>query len=170
VEEPIFGSYYEPRDAHFITLKTRELLPICRKSLSDIDPLPKTLTLYAQFITDVTKIYIAGKNDNLKVLVIRNGTCDSGVPMMAILQRHHTPRDPIDGPMLSDEEVEGVFNDALTRYSNAFGGKKEFIAWLDLRTEQARTGCKDQPESSCPPTYHLFQPALREMLDKFRKH
>jgi hypothetical protein len=71
--------------------------------------------------------------------------------------------------MLSDEEVSGIFSDALARYANAFGGKTEFFAWLDPNTERARSDCKGQPESSCPPTYYLFKPDLRKMLDQFRK-
>jgi hypothetical protein len=168
-EEPIFGSYYDSRNVHFSVLQTRELLPGCRKALSDISPLPATLTLYAQYKTDLTQIYVAGTSDNLKILVLRNGTCDAGVPIMAILKLHHTPRDPIDGPMLSDEEVSGLFGDALSRYATAFGGKARFFQWLDPMTEQAINGCRGQPESSCPPTYHLFEPALQEKLQKFRE-
>jgi len=131
VDDPIFGLYYDPNDIHFDELETRDLLPMCRRALSDFARLPLTLTLYAQYVHESTKIYVAGRDDNDKILVIRNGTCDAGVPIMAILQRHHEPRVASDGPMLSDSEVSALFDDALARYGRAFGGKDRFLAWLD---------------------------------------
>lgn len=121
-EEPVFGLYYYPQEAHFAELKTNDLLPACKNALSDITPRPTTLTLFSQYKRDLTQIYIAGYDDNLKIYVIRDGTCDAGIPIMAILQRHHIPRAPIDGPMLSNEEVSDLFGDALVRYANALGG------------------------------------------------
>ena len=170
IDEPIFGLYYDPQKVHFAEIRTRELLPACKKALSDIVPRPSTLTLYAQYRTDVKKIYVVGTEDNLKLLVLGNATCDAGIPIMGILQRHHNPRVASDGPMLTDQEVAGLFGDALTRYSNAFGGKGRFFPWLDELTEQARSGCAGQPEFSCPPTYHLLQPDLQEKLTAFRKY
>ena len=169
LEEPIFGLYYYPHDVHFAELKTQELLPACQKALSDIVPLPTSLALYAQYQDNLTKLYIVGSDDNVKIYVIRHGSCDAGIPTMAILQRHHTPRETIDGPVLSDEEVNELFQDALVRYTSAFGGRKRFFQWLDSLTERARSGCKGQPESSCPPTYFLLQPPLQAILKDFRK-
>jgi len=145
LEEPVFGLYYYPQEAHFAELKTNDLLPACKKSLSDITPLPTTLTLFAQYKHDLTKIYIAGYDDNLKIYVIRDGTCDAGIPIMAILQRHHIPRDPIDGPMLSNEEVSDLFGDALVRYASALGGKKRFSDGSIRLRSKPEVAARDNP-------------------------
>lgn len=169
IDEPIFGLYYNSREVHFGEIETRDLLPSCKKVLSDFSHIPRTLNLYAEYIGNSAKIYVAGRDDNDKILVIRNGFCDAGVPILAILQRHHDPRTTSDGPMLSDSEVTALFDDALARYAHAFGGKNQFFLWLDSLTEKARGGCVGQPESSCPPTYHLLQPGLQERLQAFRR-
>jgi hypothetical protein len=171
VAEPIFGLVYDAQQVHFGTVKTKELLPACKRALSDLSPQPSALTLYAEHKTPHSRIYIAGTEDNQKILVVHDdGVCSAGVPIVSILQRHHTPREVIDGPALSDEEDRGLIRDALMRYSAAFGGKGRFLEWLDSGTEKATSGCKGQPESSCPPTYQMFQPGLQEVIQQFRQN
>jgi len=169
IDEPIFGLYYDPREVHFRSILSTELMPACKRNFAGVIPIPKKLTLYGHYEERGTKIYVAGSGDLLGIFVMRDGNCESGVPIMAILQRHHTPRAPIDGPALSESEIEGLFVDILSQYKDAFGGKEPFLRWLDSYTEKARSGCIGQPESSCPPTYHLFQPVLQELMKKFRE-
>jgi hypothetical protein len=166
--EPIFSIWYNPHTVHFDSLYTRELLPSCRTFLSDLEPLPTTLTLYAEYESGSTRMYIVGRDDNLKIAVIRDGECSGGVPILAILQRHHSPPSPRD-PVLSKDEIVGLFSDALGRYTKAFGGKNNFFQWLDSLTDEMRSGCKGQPEIMCPPTYHILPPELQQMLNDYRK-
>jgi hypothetical protein len=167
--EPIFGLYYDTRAVHFDLLPTKDLMPDCKTALVEYHPLPPALTLYAEYISPTTRIYIAGAQDILGIYVVRAGHCDSGVPILSLLQRHHNPPKPTDAPTLSDAEVSALFSDALLRYTKALGGKKSFLQWLDALSEHARIGCKGQPEFSCPPTYHTLQPALQQMLDNYRR-
>ncbi len=168
IEEPIFGLYYFPDQAHFGRLSTSRLLPACKLELSEINPLPPALTLYAQYVTASQRIYIAGTPDNLGIYLIRHGTCVANIPNITMLQRHHSPPLRIDQPILSDTEVKGLFGDALARYSKAFGGKTQFFHWLDTLTAKMRSGCKGQPELSCPFTYHDFQSWLQKSLQDYR--
>jgi hypothetical protein len=167
-DEPIFSLTYDPSDAHFTQLQTKELMPNCKKALSGITPLPSTFSLYAQYITESTRIYIAGTDDDLGIYVLRDGGCEAGIPILAILQRHHNPPLPGEAPALSEPEIAGLFSDALIRYSKAFGGKERFFQWLDTSTEHVRGGCKG-PDIVCPPTYHMLQPALQRALENYRK-
>lgn len=169
IEEPLFGLYYYPNVAHFGSIRTQDLLPACRKALADIEPLPSSLTLYARHEADSARLYIAGTGDNLAIYVLRDGTCTKGVPIIAILQRHHNPPLPDEGPSISDAEVTALFADALNRYARAFGGKDGFFRWLDSLTAKMRAGCEGKPENSCPPTYHILQPELQKMLQDFRR-
>jgi hypothetical protein len=168
IDEPIFSLSYDARYAHFSSLPTKELLPSCEKALSELKPIPPALTLYAQYKTPSTSIYIVGAEDLLGIYALRNGRCDAGIPILAILQRHHNPPEPQDSPVLSNSEVLGIFEDALVRYSSAFGGKARFFQWLDTSTVRMRAGCKG-PDSVCPPTYHMLQPALQNVLESYRK-
>jgi hypothetical protein len=168
--EPIFGLYYYPNEAHFDSLATEHLLPACEKALSQIDPLPTTLTLYARYSDGSDRIYIAGTKDDLGIYVIRGSHCEAGVPILAMLKRHHSPARRGEAPALSDAEIEGLFGDALVRYTKAFGGKDSFFHWLDSLTEKMRAGCKGQPELSCPQTYHLLLPAQQKQLEAYRRN
>lgn len=170
IPDPIFGIGYDAHKVHFKLLETRTLLPSCKKMLSDINPLPRVMTLYAKYTSGSTSIYIVGQSDNEKILVLRNGVCDSGVPLLSITQTHHNPPLVSDAPVLTDEEVMGLFEDTLARHTNAFGGKDAFIKWLDMTSEDARSGCKSLPDLWCPPTYHTLQPALQDALKNYREN
>jgi hypothetical protein len=167
--EPLFGLHYDARAVHFEQLRTQDLEPECKAALVDYHPLPPTLTLYAKYISSTTRVYIAGAQDILGIYVIRAGGCDWGIPILSLLQRHHNPPRPGEGPILSDAEVSALFGDALLRYTKALGGKKSFFQWLDALTEPIMIGCKGQPEFSCPPTYHILQPVLQTALDDYRR-
>jgi len=167
-EDPLFSADYNPRLVHFDLMSTKELLPACKKVLSDISPLPPALALFGKSATASSSIYIAGTGDNVKILVLRDNRCDAGIPILALLQRHHNPPDPFDAPALSDAEVTEVFSDALTRYSKAFGGKGRFFEWLDALTDQVLSQCKG-PENLCAPTYRSFTPLLQNLLQNYRK-
>jgi hypothetical protein len=67
------------------------------------------LTLYARYVTDSTRIYVAGTVDDIGIYVIRAGRCESGVTRLTLLEK--------EAPVLSDAESNGVFNDALIRYA-----------------------------------------------------
>ena len=167
--DPIFSTGYDPQRVHFESLETKTLLPSCEKMLSDMNPLPRELTLYAKYTHDSTHIYVVGKAEVGAILVIRNGVCDVGIPLLSITQTHHNPPLHSDAPDLTDTEVTGLFKDTLARHTKAFGGKEAFIEWLDKTAENARGGCKGLPDVWCPPTYHTFQPLLQQMLQDFRK-
>ena len=169
VTEPIFGLYYDPREVHFATVPTADLLPNCKRMLLEYEPLPKSLTLYARYEAGPSRIYIAGARDILGVYVIRNGVCDSDVPILALLQKKHVPPAGGDAPLLSSEGIASVFSNALTQYTNAFGDKAKFFTWLDSLSEKMRAGCKNQSELSCPPTYHSLLPEQQRQLEEYRK-
>jgi len=168
INDPLFSIDYDPRRAHFDSLLTKELLPECRKALSSFAPLPTALTLYAQYAANSTKIYIAGADDDIGIYVVRSGRCDAGIPILALLQRQHLPPEPGEAPALSNAEIGAVFNDALARYARAFGGKVQFLQWLDISTEEVRRQCKG-PEKLCAPTYHSFPSELQNLLENYRK-
>jgi hypothetical protein len=154
---------------HFDVVLTKELLPSCKKALSEIKPLPRTITLYGRYDSALTRIYIAGTADDVGIYVLRDGRCDAGIPILALLQKHHNPTEPQDAPALSDAEVIGVFGDALNRYAKAFGDKARFIEWLDASTADVSRGCNG-PENLCPPTYHSYTSLLQNALETYRKN
>jgi len=168
LEDPLFSASYDAQQVHFDQVPTKELLPACRKLLADIDPLPAKLTLFAKHTAASSRIYIAGIDDNVKILVVREGHCAGGIPILSLLQRHHSPPDSADTPVLSDAEVGEVFSDTLARYSKAFDGKARFLQWLDATTEKVIGNCKG-PEQLCAPTYHSFTPLLKNLLERYRK-
>jgi hypothetical protein len=169
VTEPIFGLYFDPGSVHFDSLPVAEMLPSCKQMLGEYKPLPKSLSLYAKYKDDVARIYIAGTRDVLGVYVIRNGVCDADVPVLALLKKNHVPPTKEGMPLLTDDEISGLFADALIRYARAFGGKDGFLQWLDSLTEKMRAGCHGKPELSCPPTYHILLPPQQQQLEEYRK-
>jgi hypothetical protein len=169
INDPVFSIDYEPQQVHFDSIPTKQLLPTCKRDLASMKPLPPSLTLYAQYATASARIYVAGSGQDIGIYVIREGRCDSGIPILALLQRVHHPPEPQDAPVLSDSEASGVFADALVRYARAFGGKKLFLEWLDATTESVLSHCGDRSEYLCAPTYRTFTPALRAVLENFRK-
>jgi len=169
VTEPIFGLYFDPSEVRFDSLPTAELLPSCKKILLEYKPLPKILTLYAKYESDAARIYIAGAGDILGIYAIRDGRCDSDVPILALLKKHHVAPAAGGGPFLSDSEISALFSDALARYTKAFAGKDKFFQWLDHLTDKMRAGCRGKPELSCPPTYYLLLPAQKMQLEEYRK-
>ena len=169
ITEPIFGLYFDPSKVHFDHLPVAEMLPSCKQMLLEYKPLPKSLTLYARSRNDATRIYIAGARDILGVYVIRNGACEADVPILALLKKNHVPPTKGDTPLLTDDEISGLFADALTRYARAFGGKDKFLQWLDSLTEKMRKGCQGKPALSCPPTYHILLPPQQKQLEEYRK-
>ncbi|MDD2777110.1 MAG: hypothetical protein PHU06_14255 [Gallionella sp.] len=164
--DPIFSVGYEPDKAHFERLETKILLPSCKRSLSDLNPLPRELTLYAKYENASVRIYLVVEADNQKILVIRNASCHGGPALLTIMQTHSS-----NGmlPDLTDAEVVGLFEDSLERHARAFGGKDNFLKWLDMRTENARVNCKGLPDVWCPPTFYSLQPVLQEALKNYRK-
>jgi hypothetical protein len=170
IPDPIFSSEYDSKSVHFELLETKTLLPNCKKSLSDMNPLPQVLTLYAKYNNASTSIYIVGETDNQKILVLRNGACQGGIPLLSVTQTHHNPPLLSDAPVLTDAEVMGLFDDTLDRHEKAFGSKEVFLKWLDMESEDARSGCKGLADLWCPPTYHTLQPVLQEALKSYRKN
>jgi hypothetical protein len=170
ITDPIFNLGYDPQSVHFELIETKTFLPICKKILSDMNPLPRVQTIYAKYTTDSTSIYIVGTADSEKILVLRNGECRSGNPMLSITQTYHHPTYAGDSPILTDIEVMEIFKDALSRHEKAFGGKDIFLKWLDETTDIARSSCKGFSEVYCPTTYHSFQPILQQMLQNYRKN
>ena len=168
INDPLFSIDYDPRQVHFDSVQTKELLPTCKQDLAGRIPLPPALTLYARYVTASTRIYVAGTGDDIGIFVIRDGSCNSGRPILSLLQRHNNPPEPEDAPVLSDAEVSAVFTDALMRYARAFGGKRRFFDWVDATTEEVRSLCHLPPEL-CAPTYDSFTPALQTLLERFRK-
>lgn len=169
VTEPIFGLYYDPSRVHFNSLPTRDLLPTCKRLLLEYKPLPKSLTLYAKSEAGSVHMYIAGARDILGLYVVRDGVCDSDVPILALLKKNHVPPVNSRTPLLSDDEIAALFKDALIRYAKAFGGKSMFLQWLDSLTDKMRSGCEGKPELSCPPTYHLLLPQQQQQLEEYRR-
>jgi hypothetical protein len=168
LEDPIFGLQYDQRVAQFPRIATRKLLPVCRTVLADLRPLPRSLTLYAEYQAKHIRILVVGARDNQKLLIVRDRKCSAGVPIMSILQRHHDPREPIDSPEVTDEEDVALLEDAFGKYSAAFGSKVNFLQWLDMETKQATAACGGEPESSCPTTFRQFPPKLQNALREFR--
>ena len=169
IPDPIFSVEYDSRYVHFESIETKRLLPDCHKMLSDINPLPPVLTLYAEYSNGSKRIYIVGESDNEKIIVLHDNDCDSGIPLLSILQRHHNPKLVSDGPVLTDLEVTSLIKDTLARHAKAFGSKDAFLKWLDAKSEEVRSGCQGRAEVWCPPTYHTLQPFLQEELQKYRK-
>ncbi len=149
-------------------LPFKTLLPECSKLLNEYRPRPKTLTLYATYRSGTKSLYIAGANGVLGLYVIESGTCDIDVPILALLRKPHIPPLHAGPPMLSDTEVSGLFDDALRRYTTAFGGKQHFLQWLDTLTAKKRGGCESQPELSCPQTYKLLLAPQKTQLENYR--
>jgi hypothetical protein len=168
VDEPVFGLFYNPKKVHFQTISTARLLPACRKALSEDDPLPAAYVVYAKYDTATAKIYILGARNDLGIFVIHGGVCDAGVPILSLIHRERSPGEAVGGPALSDSEIAGLFSDTLNRYSKAFGGKENFLQWLDQTTKYVLSDSAGKPPSSLPPTYHLLLPAQQQQLAEFR--
>jgi hypothetical protein len=160
INDPVFLIDYDPSYAHFDTIDSKELLPACKAGLAHIKPLPPTLPLYARLVTASARIFVAGTQDNVRVFVIRNGQCEAGDTRLTLLGK--------EAPVLSGAESSGVFNDALSRYAQAFGGKKRFFEWLDTWTEDVRSHCPGR-EDLCYPTYYAYSKDLQELIARFRK-
>lgn len=171
VENPLFQAYYDQRGVHFESIKTITFLPNCKKFFSRVTTLPKALTLYSSYSSGSTSIYIAGIGDNTKIIVLRNGECDSNdFPIFSVNHKIDSYTKVAVSPILTDAEVSGVFEDYLARNARAFGGKVNFIRWLDEETNRIAISCKGQSESICPITYHALQPKLQKMLNDYRKN
>jgi hypothetical protein len=170
IVDSLFDASYDQRSVHFETIKTQTFMPSCKKFFSDINPLPEDLTLYSSYKSGPSEIYIAGIGDTIKLVVLRGGSCDVGVfPIFSINQKINSYTHKAVEPILTDEEVMGVFGDYLARHARAFGSKDAFFKWLDEETDRMAISCKGQSEWICPVTYHGLQPKLQRMLDDFRK-
>jgi hypothetical protein len=166
-EEPIFGLTYDPQNADFVDARTDELLRACTDNVKSAQ-LPPHVAIFASYETIQRKIYVVGQRDNSALFVIQDGKCTSGIPSLALSQIHHSPQTRGDAPVLTDEEVSGLFQNALDRYTKAFGDKEHFFQWLDVTSERMRSGCKGLPNLWCPPTYHSLPPDLKTALTAFR--
>ena len=169
INDPIFTLDFDSRQVHFESLTTNELMPNCKRALSDINPLPSKLTLYAKYETSSRRIYIAGPPGNIGLFVASSAGCDAGIPILALLQRIHEPTFPGDTPRLTGTEVSTVFHDALVRYAAAFGGKKQFLQWLETSSNEAVDGCNPD-HAVCNSTYRSFPPALLDTLEEFKNN
>ncbi|WP_283745908.1 hypothetical protein [Sideroxydans sp. CL21] len=171
IVDSLFDASYDQGSVHFEMIKTQTFLPSCQKFFSDINPLPEDLTLYSSYTRGSTAIYIAGIGDNIKLVVLRNGDCDTtNFPIHSVNQKVNSyTHEPVK-PILTDEEVTGVFEDYLVRHAKAFGGKDAFFKWLDEETNRIAISCKGQSEWICPVTYHGLQPKLQKTLGDFRKN
>lgn len=171
VENPLFQAYYDQRSVHFESIKTNTFLPSCKKFFSHANTPPKDLTLYSSYSSGTTRIYIAGTGDNIQIIVLRNGECDSNnFPIFSINHKINSYTNEAVSPILTDAEVTGVFEDYLARNARAFGGKVNFLRWLDEETNRITISCKGQSESICPITYHALQPKLQQLLNDYRKN
>lgn len=165
--EPIFSLSYDPQDTNFVDVRTDKLLGACSKNVKSAQ-LPPHVAIFASYKTAQRRIYIVGQGDNSALFVIQNGKCKSGIPSLALSQIRHSPQTRGDAPFLSDEDVSSLFQNALERYTKAFGDKEHFFRWLDVTSERMRSGCKGLPNLWCPPTYHSLPPDLRAALASYR--
>ncbi len=169
VNDPIYLLDFDARQTHFESVKTTKLLPACNVALDTMKPTPESLTLYAEYHAHLVDIYIAGLGADIGIFVLRAGTCTSGIPNLALLRVRHNPPRTYDAPTLSEDEVQGVFSDSLRKYAMAFGGKLNFLRWLDDATEKIQIGCAGKPEWICSPTFHGFPSTLQNELKNFRE-
>lgn len=168
--DPIFQTGYVNQSVHFDLVDTKVLLPHCRKSLSYFKALPTKVALYAKYENDATRIYIVGKKDNVRIFVLRDDVCEGGVPLFTLMKKYHTPKQIGDSPALTDREVSALFEDTLMRHAKAFGGKQQFLEWLDKEVEKVRDGCiaHGRPAGWCGFTYYDFPDAIKRVLEDFR--
>lgn len=166
-EEPIFGLSYDPQAAHFDQASTDDFLRSCPDSVKSAQ-LPAHVAIFASYETHQRKVYIVGHRDNSALFAIQNGKCSAGIPSLALTQIHHSPPAGRGVPALTNEEISGLFQNALDRYTKAFGDKEHFFQWLDVASERMRSGCKGLPDVWCPPTYHSLPPALKTALAAYR--
>jgi hypothetical protein len=162
IEDPVFDIGYSAATVHFGSVSTNELLPACKRNLSEFRPLPRQLILYAKYDGTGSRLYIAAPPGAIGIYVIRGSRCDSGVAQLALLQRKG---DSIS-PRLTDDEIKGLFLDALKRYSRAFGGKAQFLDWLDSTNRLFKERCRD-PVYKCEP-YYSESGLMTRVLNDFR--
>jgi hypothetical protein len=172
VLDPLFYEFYDSRRAHFELIKTSVI-----KECSDLDssfiPFPTELKLYAQYKHDTTSIYILDRDEALStaLFVIRNGVCKAGYAEAAI--RHIANKSPYHSSSttgLTDEEVKGLFEDALVRHEKAFGGKAAFLKWLERTRDWKVGGCNETLDGWCPhvPYDSTILPFVMEILNNYR--
>ena len=170
ITDPIFLVEYDPSTVHFGMLDSSVLISACKKALSYIHvSKPRQLTLYAKYVYDGASFYIVGNGKYKGIFVIRKSVCESGGAMLSMYQLYSKPPHPPGCPVISDTEVAGLFEDALIRYEKAFGGKDNFLKWLDKAAELMRNSCQGLQSSLCQTPYDSFQSFRKEILGNYRK-
>lgn len=164
--EPIFGLTYGAQNASFDYASTNELLKTCSVAVRDAR-LPQRVAVFASYEDLRRKIYVVGGQTDSALFLLENGKCSAGIPSLALSQTYHAS-DRIHVPVLSKNEISGLFQNVLERYTKAFGGKLHFLQWLDVTSERMRSGCKGLPNLWCPPTYHSLPVALQAALVAYR--
>jgi hypothetical protein len=165
--DPIFGLSYSAQSVNFDYAGTGDLLRGCSNGVKNAR-LPPRIVVFASYENPHRKIYIVGDGDDSALFLIQDEKCSSGIPLLALSQTYHAPPDKGDAPVLSKDEVSGLFQNALERYTRAFGGKGHFLQWLDVTSERMRSGCKGLPNLWCPPTYHSLPADLQAALAAYR--
>ena len=170
VLDQLFISFYDPRKVRFELIKT-SVIKECRDLDSSFIPYPPELKLYAQYKHDTTSIYVLDRDKALStaLFIFRNGICERGYADGALL--YVANDSPHSKTGLTDEEVKGLFEDALVRHEKAFGGKAAFLKWLEDTKDWKVGGCKEPADGWCPaPPYDAtVQPFVLEILNNYRK-
>lgn len=161
--DPIFSMDFDMKSVLFPTISQGDLPSGCNTYFSGLKKKAGKFKLLAQYFYDNTKIYITEYvNDSVSIFVIRNNLCQFGRADGSLGQ--------FAKPILNDDEVVALYRDALMKYERAFGGKRQFLEWLESSPELRVGGCMAKNEGrDCDYIFRRTQPYVIDLVNEYRR-
>ena len=164
IDDPIFEFAIPHKVFNSFPVRPSEsLVTQCEGLTSSEQFRARHFMVFAEYETPNLYVVIIDDGQYRGIAMRRNGACHIKPATFAMAGK-------ADQVVLSDNEMEELFFDALKRYASAFGGKKNFLAWLDANMALSQKHCKGKgsPKWMCHSGYVDMLPGQLRALERFK--